>query len=480
MTTILWFRQDLRTDDNPALLVAAARGPVIPVYLWAPEDEGEWPYGGASRWWLHHALAALETRLAALGSRLVVRTGRAVSALPKLLKETGATRVVAARRYEPAAAAVEAELAERLGPAFERVDSSLLHVPESIRTGTGLPYQVYTPFAKNCRMQAKPPRPQRAPSSLEAPPTWPRSEPLDALGLLPTIDWAAGMRAAWTPGETGALAALRAFVAGPVARYALERDLPAVVGTSRLSPHLHFGEISPRRAWYAVEDALRKADNAEFSRNAEKYLAELLWREFGHHVLVHFPHTPTSPLRAEYAAFPWRRDKATLRAWQRGVTGYPLVDAGMRELWATGWMHNRVRMVVASFLVKHLLHSWLDGARWFWDTLVDADLANNTLGWQWAGGCGADAAPYFRIFNPVLQGEKFDTDGAYVRRWVPEIARLPNDALNAPWKAPSSALARAGVTLGVTYPQPIVAHDEARERALAALAEVSLAKGARS
>ncbi|MDZ4755333.1 MAG: deoxyribodipyrimidine photo-lyase [Phycisphaerae bacterium] len=468
MTTIVWFRQDLRVDDHAPLLYAAERGAVVPIFLWSPEDEGAWPVGAAARWWLHHSLTGLAASLQALGSRLIIRSGRAIDVLPALARESGADVIVCARRYEPAARAVEAALAGAMGAAFVALDASLLHQPEAIRTGGNGPYQVYTPYARNCRMQGGPSRPRLAPAALASPTRWPASSSITSLALLPTINWTGSMASAWTPGEIGARAALTAFLDGAVGTYAESRDIPAAPGTSRLSPHLHWGEISPRRAWHAVSDALRRSGDPTTKRGAEKYLAELLWREFAHHVLVHFPHTPAAPLRAEYASFPWRSDLEALRAWQRGRTGYPLVDAGMRELWATGWMHNRVRMVVASFLVKHLLIAWHDGARWFWDTLVDADLANNTLGWQWAAGCGADAAPYFRIFNPVLQGEKFDPTGTYVRRWVPELALLPDRFVHAPWKAPAAVLERAGVRLGVDYPAPIVEHTAARIRALAA------------
>jgi deoxyribodipyrimidine photo-lyase len=286
------------------------------------------------------------------------------------------------------------------------------------------------------------------------------------------VDWAAGLRAAWTPGEAGAKDALARFLLEALPDYAEARDRMGVAGTSRLSPHLHFGEVSPRQIWHAAAALQWQGGKGGTARGAEKFVAEVGWREFAHHLLVHFPHTPDAPLRGEFARFPWREDPAARRAWQRGRTGYPVVDAAMRELWTTGWMHNRARMIVASFLVKDLLLPWQDGARWFWDTLVDADLASNTLGWQWTAGCGADAAPYFRVFNPVSQGTKFDGNGAYVRRWVPELARLPDGALHAPWDASPAELRAAGVSLGRDYPACIVDHAEARERALAALASL--------
>ena len=285
---------------------------------------------------------------------------------------------------------------------------------------------------------------------------------IDDLGLLPALDWADGLRAQWTPGPNGAQAALDAFKTEAVSRYKTDRDRPDFVGTSRLSPHLHFGEISPRQVWHECMKA----------PVAEPYLRQLIWREFAHHLLYHFPHTPDQPLRENFNRFPWKKDPDGFAAWTRGKTGYPIVDAGMKELWRTGWMHNRVRMIVASFLVKDLLIPWQEGARWFWDTLVDANLANNTLGWQWVAGCGADAAPYFRIFNPVLQAAKFDPDGAYVKKWIPTLRGLPAPDLHRVYELPPAALTRAGVTLGTTYPRPVVDHAVARDAALDAYARL--------
>jgi deoxyribodipyrimidine photo-lyase len=288
------------------------------------------------------------------------------------------------------------------------------------------------------------------------------------LDLEPKIDWATGIRATWTPGEAGAQRELRRFLRDDFERYASERNLPGKTGTSRLSPHLHFGEISPREVWHVLL-AHRNAANAI---SVDAYLRELGWREFAYHLLFHFPFTTNEPLRREFMRFPWRTDRKLLKAWQDGRTGYPLVDAGMRELWATGWMHNRVRLVVASFLTKHLRIRWEEGAYWFWDTLVDADLANNTLGWQWTSGCGADAAPYFRIFNPLLQSEKFDPDGDYIRHWLPELTYIPTPWIHKPWLAPERILSDAGIQLGSTYPLPIVVHEEARREALAAFENI--------
>ena len=424
-TSIHWFRLDLRLTDNPALTAASLLGRgVVPAFIWAPEEEAPWAPGAASRWWLHHSLAALDSELRKLGSRLILRRGPTGVAMQALVKETGATAVFWNRRYEPAIRARDAEVATALrgdGVTVETFNSALLFEPAEIQTGSGGPYRVFTPFWRAC-LQRGAARPAGAPG-LSGRKSWPASLQLDDLGLLPKLDWARGFD--WQPGPAGAARELQRFVRAGLAGYKSGRDCPARVGTSRLSPHLHFGEISPRQVWAAA--------------GSEDYRRQLVWREFAHHLLYHYPHTAEQPLRPEFAKFPWRTAPAELAAWQRGRTGFPLVDAGLRELWTTGWMHNRVRMVAASFLVKDLLLPWQAGARWFWDTLVDADLANNTLGWQWVAGCGADAAPFFRIFNPTLQAEKFDPAGAYRGRWGSETVA------------------------------PIVDHGAARARALAAL-----------
>jgi deoxyribodipyrimidine photo-lyase len=319
-----------------------------------------------------------------------------------------------------------------------------------------------------------------APRRISAPVTWPKSLALEAFELEPRIKWAEGMRAAWKPGFEGAQAQLKRFLSGGLSNYGEDRNRPDLASTSRLSPHLHFGEISPRQIWRAVGGQPADHNSPQPASKLSQFHAELGWREFAHHLLYHFPNTPSEPLRAAFKEFPWRKNGAFLKAWQEGRTGYPIVDAGMRELWATGWMHNRARMIVASFLVKDLLLPWTEGARWFWDTLVDADLAQNTLGWQWAAGCGADAAPYFRVFNPVSQGEKFDPLGGYVRHWCPELAKLPNKWLHRPWQAPQEILERANLQMGRHYPKPLVSHAIAREIALEAFFKIkSLAKRAK-
>ncbi len=472
--TLLWFRSDLRLQDNPALAAALGQGgPVIPVYVHDEAGEGDWKPGGASRWWLHHSLTALDTALQARGSRLVVVRGEAAAVLTKLAASTGATAVYWNRRYEPAVIARDTALKATLvsaGLQAKSFNGALLFEPHTIANKQGRPFQVFTPYWRHC-LTLPVAEPVTVPKGkIPAPASWPKSLPIADLALLPTIPWDKGFSSMWTPGEAGAQRQLDRFVAEAVNAYDDERNRPDRTGTSRLSPHLHFGEISPRQVWAAVKALGKERGVFPPSNGARVFLSEIGWREFAHHLLFHFPDTPVRPLRREFEAFPWAEDPrgALLRAWQRGRTGYPIVDAGMRELWTTGWMHNRVRMIVASFLVKHLRLPWNAGAAWFWDTLVDADLAANTLGWQWSAGCGADAAPYFRIFAPVLQGEKFDPDGAYVRRWVPELAKVPDKFLHAPWTAPANVLEWAGVDLGRTYPAPIVDHGEARAAALAA------------
>ena len=349
----------------------------------------------------------------------------------------------------------------------------MLREPQEIANKAGGPFKVFTPFWRHYQSLGEPTCPLPRPSRLSAPSTWPEGLSVDELKLNPRIAWDAGFHAEWSATPQGAAAELLQFLPERMARYNQDRDFPAEKGTSRLSPFLHFGQISPREIWRTASEQVVGRKGSGDAENASPFLRQLVWREFAHHLLYHFPHTPEEPLKPEFARFPWVTDADRLSAWQRGQTGYPIVDAGMRQLWATGWMHNRVRMIVGSFLVKDLLLSWTHGAAWFWDTLVDADLANNTLGWQWIGGCGADAAPYFRIFNPVLQSEKFDPDGTYIRRWVPELAGLRGKALHAPWEADRASLKAAGVILGGNYPEPIVDHKEARDLALEALKSIS-------
>ncbi|MDP3859340.1 MAG: deoxyribodipyrimidine photo-lyase [Stagnimonas sp.] len=481
-TALVWLRRDLRLLDQPALHAAAERHQrVLPVYIHAPEEEAPWAPGAASRWWLHHALAALGEALARLGSPLVIRRGPSLETLRALVLETGASAIYWTRVYEPAAIARDQAVKEALradGLSAESFNAALLFEPWQLKTGAGEPYRVFTPFWRNAAAQLDGlPPPLPAPVRLTGPEPALKSLPLAALDLLPKIAWDAGFHARWTPGEAGALARLRAFVAEPIRRYRDQRDLPAQPVTSALSPHLHFGELSPRTALAAARDAGREAGPGWLA-SAEHFVRELGWREFSHHLLFHYPHTAEQPMYAKFAPFPWREPAdyaGDLSAWQHGRTGIPIVDAGMRQLWTTGWMHNRVRMIVASLLSKNLLIPWQEGARWFWDALVDASLPQNTLGWQWSAGCGADAAPYFRIFNPVLQGEKFDGDGAYTRRWVPEIAKLPEQYLHRPWEAPSEIRRAASLGPDSIYAKPIVDLGASRDRALAAYARIKRA-----
>lgn len=479
--SLVLFNNCLRLDDHPALTAAAALGdPVVPVFLWRGDRGGEVP-GAASRWWLHESLAALDAALRARGSGLVLRTGSPEEELADLVERTGAGSVFMTRGHEPGAADTEQSLravAAARGAETVRCGGVLLHEPETVRKSGGGAFGVFGPFWRACLARPEPRPPSPSPARLRAPAAWPATAALGDLNLLPAgHDWTGKLAAAWTPGEAQAQAALAEFLKTGLADYAHLRDRPGATATSRLSPHLHFGEVGVRRLWHAVNDAV--AADPALQRGADKFLAEIGWREFSAHLLFHRPHLPERALRPEFERFAWTDDpEPAFRAWTRGQTGYPVVDAGMRQLWATGWMHNRVRMVAASFLVKHLRVDWRRGAAWFLDTLVDADLANNSASWQWVAGSGADAAPFFRIFNPVLQGEKFDPDGAYVRRWVPELTNLRGDWLQKPWQAPEAVLQEAGIRLGETYPRPVVDHGRAREAALAAYRRIA-GRGAR-
>jgi deoxyribodipyrimidine photo-lyase len=477
MTTILWFGRDLRLTDNHALAAAVSRGQaIIPLFILDDEDAGRWAAGGASRWWLHGSLEALTDALGHRGTQLVLRQGKAEAVINRIVQETGATAVYWNRRYEPWAITRNERLKKALterGIDAKSFNSALLHEPWAIKTQNGDPYRVFTPFWKalraHCVDKISPPLPRR----LASPETFPVTDTLSRWALLPkTPDWAAGLRDSWTPGEKGAQERLRKFAVDVALRYRDRRNIPGLEGTSRLSPHLHFGEIGPRQIWRTLTAYASAEVGDPMGAGVETFLSEIAWREFSYHLLFHFPTLPSEPLRREFRAFPWLNDPVLLAAWQRGKTGYPIVDAGMRELWTTGWMHNRVRMIVASFLIKDLLMDWRKGATWFWDTLVDADLASNSASWQWVAGCGADTAPYFRVFNPSLQGAKFDPDGVYVRRWVPELMKLPDSVLHEPRAARPIELSDAGLRLGQDYPLPIVDHATARQRALAAFKQI--------
>jgi deoxyribodipyrimidine photo-lyase len=467
---IIWFRNDLRLEDHAAVAAAAAAGPVAALFVLDDEAPAQaaggrwaqgWRMGAAQRWWLHHSLAALARQLEVHGGRLILRRGAAGDVVPKVAEELGAAVVHTLVHYEPWAAAQCAAVARKLRLVGH--DGVLLARPASVLAGNGGRYRIFTPWWNRLREQMPPARPLPAPARIEFA-SGGTSDRLQDWGLLPTKpDWSGGFQV-WTPGAAGAQAQLEEFL--PVAAgYDLARNLPSTDGTSRLSPHLAMGEISVRAAWHAVADAAGAA--------AEPYLRELGWRDFAANILDQFPDHGDVPGRAAFERLAFREDPTGLAAWQQGRTGYPIVDAGMRQLWATGWMHNRVRMIAASFLCKHLLIDWRAGERWFWDTLVDADLAANSLGWQWVMGSGVDSSPFNRVFAPVGQSAKFNA-GDYIRQWVPELAELRDADIHAPWEAEPMMLRAAGVVLGRTYPQPIVGHAEARARALAAYAAVKL------
>ena len=458
--TIIWFRQDLRLSDHAALCAAAAKGPIIPLYILDDETPGSWKMGAASRWWLHKSLENLGAKIP-----LVLRRGRADDVLAKVLTETNAGAVYFTRDYAPWAGALEQRVkavCDTAGAECHRHGGYLLHEPETIRNGSGEPYQVYTPFSRAC-FTAGEPRALKPVPKFKVYSGALQSDQLSDWNLLPTKpDWSTGFSEVRNPGEDNAQELLHKFLDEGVADYSEGRNRPDKLLTSRLSAHLHFGEVSPQQVWHAARSAMAKASGA-LDGGGEKFLKEVLWREFSYHLLHHFPHFPDQPFKSEYADFPWADNPEALKIWQKGQTGYPIVDAGMRELWHTGIMHNRLRMIVASFLIKDLLISWQEGERWFWDTLVDADIGANSTSWQWVAGCGADASPYYRVFNPVLQGLKFDPDGAYVKRWVPELKDVPPEFVHCPWDM---------AVPPKSYAKRIVDHAMARDRALEAFQKI--------
>ena len=447
--TILWFRRDLRLSDQAAVIAAAGEGPVVPVYILDDETPKHRKMGAASRWWLHHSLASLDATLREKGSRLILRRGAADKVLASLAKETGATRVHALHHYEPWWLNAEKEVAKSLDLCLH--DGNYLAPPGSVTTGSDSPYKIYTPFWRALSERMPPPEPNNRPRLIDGPATWPESDDLDDWELLPTKpNWAKGFAEEWTPGEDGATARLDAFV-DEAARYEGQRNLPSIEGSSRLSPHLHFGEISPARVWHRV---------SSLGGSVGTYLGELGWRDFAQNVILQYPDYGKRNARDRFDALPWRSSANDLKAWQKGLTGYPIVDAGMRQLWVSGWMHNRVRMIAASFLIKHLLIDWREGEQWFWDCLVDADYGSNSTNWQWVAGTGVDSNMFSRIMAPLSQSEKFDA-ADYIREWVPELADLSDADIHDP---PEDKR--------VDYPPKIIGHREARERALAALSHV--------
>ncbi|MDB5969597.1 MAG: deoxyribodipyrimidine photolyase [Hydrocarboniphaga sp.] len=471
-TALLWLRRDLRLADNPALHHALSHAErIVPVYIDSFEAPGTEP-GAASRWWLHYSLTAFAADLQRHRAALVIRRGEPARVLSELAKQFGAEAAFWNRLYEPAQYQADRRICDGLidaGLEVRTFNGALLAEPWEIETQTGGPYRVYTPFSRKLRARGTPRSPLPAPRRI--PGVAAESLTIASLGLLPKIGWDAGIAKTWKPGEAGAQQRLTRFCDEALQDYSAGRDRPDQLLTSRLSPHLHFGEIGPVQLLARVQRELAENHGPGVAGGAETYEREILWREFAHHVLYHYPRTPSEPMDPRFSAFAWRKPREyaeDLRRWQQGRTGVPIVDAGMRQLWTTGWMHNRVRMIVASFLSKNLLIPWQEGAAWFWDTLVDADLPANTLGWQWVAGSGADAAPYFRIFNPVTQSQKFDPEGRYLRHWVPEIAALPASLLHAPWLAEPSVLAQ----LKIDYPAPSVDLGESRSRALQAFERI--------
>ncbi len=465
--TIVWFRQDLRLRDNTALQAALEIGdPILPLFIDDRDAAADWAPGEASRWFLHQALRSLQESIEAAGGEFCFLEGDSLDCLQGLIKRSGAKRVYWNRRYGGPQRRLDAEIKQTLRNAdieIKSFNSSLLNEPHTVSTGSGKPYRVYTPYWNKVKDRKVECPVEVEVKSLRFYKGETEGRALGDLRLLPRSSWYEKLGSYWEVSEDAALGMLLDFLAAKVEDYDSARDLPSEAGTSRLSAYLHWGLIGPRQI---MEQLHQKHDLR--AQGPHTYAKEIYWREFAYNVLYHFPETPNHPLQEKYADFPWENDETLLKKWQRGQTGYPIVDAGMRQLYATGWMHNRIRMVVSSLLVKQLLQDWREGASWFWDTLVDADLASNTLGWQWSGGCGADAAPYFRIFNPMTQGKKFDPKGDYVRRWVPELKDLPNKFIHEPWEAPESVLETAGCHLGKDYPEPIIDHEKGRARALTA------------
>lgn len=466
---ILWFRKDLRLTDNPALTAAVEDGaPILPLYILEEDTNNPWPLGNAQKWWLHHSLSQLNETFLKLGGQLFLKRGNPQEILGELVKTVRAKEVYWNRCYEPYALHRDNYIKENLQSLGVRVKGfkgNLLFEPWEVLNKQGTAFKVYTPFWKECLSKLDVQKTLSKPKKLNLYNASVLNENLSDFKLLPqNPDWSLNFYEVWQPGEMNAEKLLKEFLDHRVHEYTLKRDYPAINGTSRLSPHIHFGEISVRQ----IVEQLKFSKEFKKETGDEVYLSELGWREFCYSLLYHFPELPERNFQITFNDFSWENNDANLRDWQKGRTGYPIVDAGMRELWTTGWMHNRIRMVVASFLTKHLLLPWQQGEKWFWDTLLDADLASNASGWQWVAGCGADAAPYFRIFNPVLQGEKFDPEGDYVRRFVPELRQLSKQYIHKPWLAPTEELEKGEVVLGKTYPYPIIDHGKARQRALQA------------
>ena len=466
--SIHWFRQDLRISDNPALTSATQLGEVFPVYIFDTVNSGEYPMGAVQKIWLHYSLKALNK---ALGGKLLVYSGDPLKILSELITEYEIDKVFWNRCYEPWQIARDKKIKAELNKKDKEVlsfNGSLLWEPWEILKKDGSPYKVFTPFFRRGCLSAKEPRlPISTPANLSFNDSIITGLKIDELNLVPDEPWVKKIIQKWQIGEDFAQEKVTEFVKNGLKDYKDGRNFPSKTNVSRLSPHLHWGEVSPNQVWYQAIES-----DPELSRNTDHFLSELGWREFSNSLLYFFPNMPKKNLQPRFDNFDWIEDCKLLKAWQSGATGFPIVDAGMRELWDTAYMHNRVRMIVGSFLVKNLRIHWHNGAAWFWDCLVDADLANNSAGWQWIAGCGADAAPYFRVFNPILQGEKFDKEGHYTRTYVPELTNLPNKYLHAPWMAPELILEQADIKLGKTYPKPVIDLKLSRDRALAAFANL--------
>ena len=479
-TAVIWLRRDLRLDDNPALRQATEKhDQVVLLYIFGPDEEGPWQPGAASRWWLHQSIVAFQEKLKQHKSRLIIKVGDSLRNLIDICTEVKANDVYWNRLYEPASIARDTRIKSQLaghGIAARSFNGAILREPWEVHKDDGSMYRVYTPFSKKYLQLPEIDAPLDPPEVLVSSAFQTNSVDVDQLFLLPKINWDTGFTDCWQPGEAGAMGLLQGFLDHALFDYAESRDIPSIEGVSRLSPHLHFGEISPRRIWHEVLFHAAKSSD-EGGRDDQyqtlPYLKQLIWRDFAHHILFHLPHTTDHPFNEKFKDFQWEHDTYLVEAWQRGQTGIPLVDAGMRQLWKTGWMHNRVRMLVASFLCKNGLVHWLEGAKWFWDTLVDADLANNSMGWQWTAGCGVDAAPYFRIFNPARQGQRFDPHGEYVKKWVPELSSIPSKYIHEPWLCPGNLQSASGVIIGRDYPSPILDLSQTRAEALARFKRLS-------
>ncbi|MFL2813241.1 MAG: cryptochrome/photolyase family protein [Candidatus Puniceispirillales bacterium] len=467
--SILWFRVDLRLSDNPAFQKAIELGkPIIPIYILDDDDANNRKLGDASKWWLHNSLKSIYSELEKVGSKILFFKGNAEDVIKKIIEETNADTVLWNRRYEPWAVKRDKSIKENLILKSKNVFSfngSLLYEPWEIKSKIGNPLKVFTPFKRALLNKGVIFNVSKSPNTILSPSLWPSSLDIDDLDLVKNKLWTDKFANSWVPGSKTAKAKLISFKENNIHDYNKDRDIPSVLGTSKLSPHLRFGEISPKEIFIAMNDL-------EENDGVLTYKSEIIWREFAHNLLWYFPDIHEKPIKNEFSKFMWDNSQSNFDLWTKGMTGYPIVDAGMRELWSTGWMHNRIRMVTASFLTKHLLLPWQMGEKWFWNTLLDADPASNTSGWQWVSGSGADAAPYFRIFNPIIQGQKFDPEGEYVKKFIPELKDLPSKFIHEPWKADSALLKKSDIKLGETYPLPIVDHKFARERALNKYAEI--------